>query len=142
MLAAAVPAVAKTHPTHPSHPAHPSHPYSIKSHKCAVRKVAFVESGTLVSWSATAGTDGTYSGDIVVTIKHANHHAKSTSGTQTITLSSAKVRLGHGVTAPAAGDRVKLIGKITTVSKKCTDTSGAGTVTIRRVIVSAAKSSK
>jgi hypothetical protein len=147
-LIAAVPALAAKppHPSHPAHPSHPSHPaYPVmpsgpsKSHKCAVHKVAFVASGTLVSWSATANTDGTYSGKIVVDVTRTNHHAAGSTGDQTITLGETKVRFGTHATPPAAGDRVKLIGKVTAVAKKCSNQSAAGTITIRQAIVKTSK---
>ncbi len=138
-LVTAVPALADKppHPSHPSHPAHPAHP--LQSHKCTAHKVAFIASGTLVSWTATANSDGTYTGSIVVNVTRTNHHAAANTGSQPFTLTSTKVRFGKGATPPAAGDRVKLIGKITAVAKKCSDQSGAGMVTLRRVDVKSAK---
>jgi hypothetical protein len=133
LAVAAVPALARTHPTHPTHP---TKPYTLEPHKCAAHKIAYIASGTLVTWSATPNSDGTYTGTIVVTVKHANHHAKSTMGTNaTFTLTNTKVSLGKNVTAPTAGDTVKLIGKVTSVAKKCSDQSAAGVVTIRKVTV-------
>jgi hypothetical protein len=138
-LLVAVPALAKK-PPHPAHPAHPSHPGS-KSHKCTVHKVAYVASGTVVSWSATQNSDGTWSGQIQVAVKRANHHGKAAKGTNvTYTLSSAKVHFAKGTTnPPSAPDSVKLIGKITAIAKKCSDQTGAGVITIRKVDVRAAK---
>jgi hypothetical protein len=131
-LAIAVPAAAK-----PPHPVHPSHPAT--SHKCTAHNVAYVAHGTVVAWGATqTGTpSGTWDGPITVTVKSANHHAK---GATSFMLHNTKVRLGKGVTnPPVAGDRVVVIGKITTVAKKCTDKSGAGTITISKVQVLAPK---
>jgi hypothetical protein len=146
-LTAAVPALADKppHPTHPTHPTTPSNSsggktHPSQSHKCTAHKVAYIASGTLVTWSATANADGTYSGTIVVNVTRVNHHAAASTGSQTFTLSSTKVRFGDGVaTPPAAGARVKVIGKITTIAKKCTDQTGAGTVTIKSVNVKAAQ---
>ncbi|MGH2843770.1 MAG: hypothetical protein ACRDKL_09325 [Solirubrobacteraceae bacterium] len=132
-LATAAPALAAK-PSHPSHPTHPA-----KSHKCAVHHVAYIASGALATWSATLNTDGTYSGQIGVDVKRANHHAAGSMGQQTFTLTEAKVRFGNGAMPAAPGERVKLIGKITQVAKKCSDQTGAGTVTVRRVYVKTAK---
>lgn len=144
-LAGAVPAiaVAGTHPTHPNHPAHPAHPaHPSHSHKCAAHKVAYVAYGKLVSWSATKNSNGTYSGTIVVDVSRANHHAKGDKGSATTyKLTDARVRFGKGANPPAAGDGVKVIGKITAVAKKCTDQSAAGTVTVRFLDVKAPKKS-
>jgi len=154
--AVAVPALAKTHPTHPTHPAHAGHHgkkgmhghhgkkgmhgHKGKAHKCAPHKVAYIAHGTLVSFSAMAGTDGRYSGTIVVNVTRANHHARSTKGTQaTFTLSDARVRLAKGLSGPAAGDRVTVVGKITVVAKRCSDQSMAGTVTVRYVVIGSPK---
>ena len=91
-LAVAVPAVAK-----PAHPAHPTMPKS--SHKCTAHEVAYVASGTIVSWAGTQNSDKTWSGTITVHVTRANHHAKSDKGNDTTyTLTNAKVLLGHGVT--------------------------------------------
>ncbi len=140
-LTAAVPAFAAkpahpVHPTHPSHPAYPIRSTGGKSQKCTAHEVAYIASGKLVSWSATAGAKGTYSGTVVIDVTRANHHAKGAKGTdETFTLSGAKVRFGKGATVPAAGDRVSLTGKITLIAKKCTNQTGAGIVTVRRVFV-------
>ena len=138
-LVTAVPALADKppHPSHPSHPAQPAHP--LQSHKCTAHKVAFIASGTFVSWAATQNPDGTYTGTIDVNVTRTNHHAAAMTGAQTFTLTHTKVRFGNGATPPAAGDRVKLIGKITAVAKKCTGPSGAGMITLRRVDIKSAK---
>ena len=131
-LAVAVPAVAK-----PAHPAHPTMPKS--SHKCTAHEVAYVASGTIVSWAATQNSDKTWSGTITVHVTRANHHAKSDKGNDTTyTLTNAKVLLGHGVTnPPVAGDRVNVLGKVTELAKKCDQTGFTPTATVRRVIVHA-----
>jgi hypothetical protein len=134
VLAIAVPAAA--HPVN----AHPSKPDSAKSHKCVAHNVAYTASGTLVSWSATPTSDGRFSGTITVDVTRANHHAAGQKGTSyTYTLTNTRVRFAKGTNPPVAGDRVKLIGAITSVAKKCTDQSGAGTITVRKVDVSPAK---
>ncbi len=129
-LAIAAPVTAK--PTHPSHPSHPAHP--VKSHKCVAHKVAYTASGTFVSWAATKNANGTYTGTITVHVTKANHHATGAKGNAvTYTLADTKVVFGKTANPPAAGDRVKLIGKITEVAKKCSDHSDAGTITLRKV---------
>lgn len=129
LLAVAAPALAKP-ASHPS-----------QSDKCTAHKVAYTASGTFVSWSATQTGKHTYTGTITVDVKKANHHAKAQKGTTyTYTLTNTKVTFGKGANPPVAGDRVVLIGKITTVAKKCTDQSGAGTITLRKVDISAPRS--
>jgi hypothetical protein len=128
----AIPAAAK--PTPGSHPA--------KSHKCTPHKVAFVASGTLGTWSLTKDSNGkTYSGTITVSIAKANHHAKDYKGiATTFTVAGAHVKLGKGVTdPPAVGSKVKLIGKVTMLAKKCDASSFTPTITIKRIVVHAAK---
>jgi hypothetical protein len=120
-----------------------------KSNKCKAHKVAYVVSGTLTSYdlnqSAGAQTpdtsDDRYSGTLGLTVTKTNHHAKALSGAQSVTLTDVRVSFGDGVVgqAPAAGTRVKLIGKVTKVSKKCTDQSAAGQVTYRKVTLKAAE---
>jgi hypothetical protein len=133
-LAIAIPAAAKTHPTgtHGSSGTHPT-----QSHKCTAHSVGYTAYGKLVSWSLTKNTNGSYSGSLVVSVTKANHHAKGAKGSSvTYTVTNAHVTLGHGVTTPpAAGSKVKLIGKITTVTKKCP--YAIGTTTIRKIVVHA-----
>ena len=146
VLTVAVPALAAKppHPTHPAHPAHPSKPGAPStstapstSHKCAPHNVAYVASGTIVTWGATQNADGTWSGTISVQVKHANHHAASAKGTAaTFTLTNSKVHMSHGVTnPPATGSRVQVMGKITTLAKKCSQTGFTPTITIKRATV-------
>ena len=137
-LAIAVPASAKPGEHHPTKPTTPT-----KSHKCAVHKVAYRASGTLVNFTATKNSDGTYSGTIEVRVTNANHHAKTDKkGNVVYTLDHAKITFGHGANPPAAGDRVTVIGKITTVGKKCSNQSDAGTVTVGKVNIHTAHKSK
>jgi hypothetical protein len=57
-----------------------------------------------------------------------------------VTLTDVRVSFGDGVAQPpATGSRVKLIGKVTKVGKKCTDQSAAGQVTYRKVTFTAAE---
>jgi hypothetical protein len=136
------------HPGHPAHPEHPSHPgkpgHPGKSHKCMAHNVAYVVSGTLVKQTLTKNTDGTYSGTVEVTVTHTNHHAAGDQGmTKTYTLTSSGVALrvadinndgSVGLDDLQTGDRTKVIGKITTLSKRCDQTGFTAQLTIRKVI--------
>jgi hypothetical protein len=133
---AAAPALAK--PDHPEHPAKPPHPA-----KCKINSVGYNAKGTLVSQTLTqtAGVETTtdtsddrWSGDVTVDVKKANH--KAPKGEQTLTLTNAKVSwydAANDGTAdvPAAGDTVRLHGKLTKYKKKC---PGADVViTVKRI---------
>ena len=131
----------------------PSKPHPATSHKCTPHKVAYKASGSLVSesLSQTAGADtpkrgdDRYSGKLTVDVTKTNHHAAK--GEQTYTLDNARVRFydaDHNGTPeqPKAGDRVKLIGKITKLSKKCDSTGFTATITIRKVDFKPAKTPK
>ena len=139
VFAVAVPAAAKPpHPGHPTHPAHPTHPST--SHKCVPRNEAYIASGALVSWSATKNANGTYTGTVRVHVSKANHHASATKGNDvTYTLSGAKAAFGSGANPPMAGDPVKVIGRISVLAKKCSQTGFASKVTARKIAVHAAK---
>jgi hypothetical protein len=131
----AVPALAKgPHPTHPTHPSN--------SHKCTPHSVGFVASGTLQSWGATPDGKGGYNGTVMMTVTRTNHHAAGIGPTHTFTFSGAKVHFGKGGNPPVAGERVKVIGKITEVGKKCSDQTGSGVVTITKVTLHPAKQHK
>ncbi len=121
-----------------------SHPG--QSHKCMTYKVGYVVSGTLAEEQPTKLTknpDGTYSGTLEVLVTHTNHHvAGGTGKTVTEKIENAHVTLGLADTDGDGvvelddlkkGDQVKLIGKITALSKKCSQT-GAGTITIRKIV--------
>jgi hypothetical protein len=121
-------------PQHPQHPA-TSHPKS-----CAARAEGYNASGTLVlaSLSPAAGHHR-YSGTIEVIVTRANHRAAK--GDQTFTLTDARVVFHHGVnaTAPAAGSRVGLHGKITELPKGCSTTGFSPTITVLNVDIRTAK---
>ncbi len=106
------------------------------SHHCTPHKAGYNATGTLVSESLTADGNGRYSGTIEVDVAKANHHAPT--GDQTFTLTGAKVKFHHGVdpTAPAAGSRVKLHGKITQLSKHCPTDGFTPTITVKKVDIS------
>ena len=113
--------------------------------KCKIKKVGYNASGTLTNYGLTQSqgtatpadtSDDRYSGTIGVDLKKANH--KSPKGPQTLTVTDIKVHFGDGVTQPpAAGSRVGLHGKVTKRNKKCTDQSGTGVVTLRKIDIKA-----
>ena len=151
-LAIAVPAWAAkpTHPTHPTHPSHPSHPSQgkgagkAKGHSkskgtssCKMLSEGYRASGTLTSATLTPGArKDRFDGTLVADITRANH--KALKGSQTFTLTDARVRFGKGVssTAPAAGDRVTVHGKTTVPRHGCT--SSTAVITVRNVRISGA----
>ena len=80
-----------------------------------------------------------YTGPIRVHVTRANHHAVGAKGTDvTYTLTNAKVTFGTGANPPTAGDRVKVIGKITAIGKKCDQSGFTPTITVRKVDVHSA----
>ena len=126
-------------PAHPSHPAHPAHP-TPKAPSCTPRNEGYNASGTLVSATLTPGAKkGHYDGTLTADVTRANH--KAATGPQTYTLADARVRFGKGVdsTAPAAGSRVRLQGKITVLPHGCPSTGFTATTTIRHVVIKQAK---
>jgi hypothetical protein len=143
-LAVAVPALAHPGPaTHPTKPSHPSH-----SHRCAPHKAAYVESGTVDATTASTlakNADGTWTGTLVVDVTRANHHAKGdkkTTVTVTFTSATLHVKFDGGTTGFTAGERVKLIGKLATVAKKCPALSPPATPVFRMVVVHPAPTPK
>jgi hypothetical protein len=106
------------------------------SHHCLPHSVGYYASGTLVSFSLTAEEHGRYSGTLEAALTKANHGAPT--GDQPFTLASARVRFHRGVdpTAPAAGSRVKLHGKITKLAKRCPTEGFTPTITIKKVDIS------
>ncbi len=133
-LMAAVPAWAAK----PTHPAHPSHG---KGNSCTTPlNKGFYARGALISGTLTPGTRANhFNGSLTVDVTRANH--KAPTGTQTYTLTDARVHFGKGVTATtiAAGDRVVLHGKITALPKKCSSTGFTPTITVRNVTIRAPK---
>jgi hypothetical protein len=125
------------HPPKPAHLAHPTHPAKAPQAKsCAPTHRGLNARGTLVSSTVTKNADGSYSGTLTVNVTKVNH--KAASGSQTYTLDHAKVKFHRGVdaTAPAAGSRVKVHGKITAMPKKCLRAAGfTPTVTVKKVDV-------
>lgn len=141
-LAFAVPAQATTEytpaPSPPPHKPKPHHdpkgPHGPKGpHKCQPHSVGYNASGTLVSAALTPADRGRFDGTIEVDLSKANHRAPT--GAQTFTLVSARVRFHHGVApaSPATGSRVRLHGRITQLSKHCSQEGFTPTVTIKKV---------
>jgi hypothetical protein len=141
-LAVAVPALA--HPSSSDHPSgsdHPSASTHAQSHKCKPHNVAYVESGTLDSATASTlaqNSDGTWSGTLVVDVTRTNHAARADKGqtkTYTFTANKLRVKFDGGATGFTAGERVKLIGKLASVAKKCAALDPAPAPTFRMVVV-------
>jgi hypothetical protein len=137
-LALAVPAQAI------SKPGTPKRHKAAKQGKCQPHAVGYnaratFESSTLTQ-TAGLGTpelgDDRWSGTLTVVVTKANH--KAPTGSQAFTLDNAKVAFAdadhNGVAdQPAAGDRVKLQGKITKLKRKCDQTGFTPEITVRRV---------
>lgn len=103
-----------------------------KKHKCAPHNVAFIVSGALVELAGFhENTDGTFSGEIKLTVTHKNHHATTE---PSYTLTNVHVTFGlsdvnndgkRNLEDVKPGDRVKLIGKLAKVAEKCPKTTAA-----------------
>ncbi len=129
-LIVAVPATA--HSPAPQHPA--------QSHKCAAHSVAYIVYGTVDptqgTLTLTKNSNGTYSttGSLIVHVTSTNHWAKGEkTATQPRTFAltpTTKIRLDHGLSAIAPGDRVKLIGKERVSPSKCNSAPAAPTFTM------------
>ena len=135
------------------------HPNSQPCKKPAT-KVGFVVRGTLTSFTADVPATPTNEASVSITVTGANRHARNSGelqdmdpatpgtqvkgGTYTVTASTDPftvklVDFGAGE-SPAAGDAVKIIGKIARTKAKCApdDTSLAdryGDVNIRKVVI-------
>ena len=110
---------------------------------CNVHSVAYIASGVLVSDSLTKNANGTYSGEVAVEVKRANHYARGELGkTVTYKVSEVRVVLGIGsqsgqqptVEGLKAGDRAKVIGRITFLPRRCSQAGFTPTVTVKRLI--------
>jgi hypothetical protein len=147
-LAAVVPATSAKplHPSHPAHPTHPAHPGGGQgdgSRSCTARHEGYNATGSLVTAALTPGTKkDRYNGTVTVDVKRANHKAQT--GSQTFPLTNARVRFGKGVsmTAPAAGDAVKLHGTITVLPHGCSTSGFVALITVRNVTIKTAKAAK
>lgn len=123
------------------------------SHRCVAHKVAYVVAGTLVSQTLVLDTPAsdssrpTYSGDVTIAVTRTNHAARGDKRTtKTYTLARARVVLGLtdtnndgsvGLDDLAAGDRVKVIGKVTVLRRGCDQSSFTPAITIQKLIVHA-----
>jgi hypothetical protein len=115
-----------------------------QSHKCTPHKVAYVASGTLVSQTLTKNANGTYSGEATIKVTHTNHHAIGDEGATkaykvedvhvTFALTDTNNDGSVGLDDLEEGDRVRLIGKITTLAKRCSQSGFTSTTTIRRIV--------
>lgn len=143
-LAIAVPAAAHSgnphhHPNNGSHPAGVSRPS--QSHQCKPHSVAYVESGIVDGATAStlaANPDGTWSGTLVVKVTTANHWAKAdkrTTVSYTFTNAKLSVHFNDGAIGFAAGEHIRLIGKLAAVAKKCTALAPAPAPVFRKVVV-------
>jgi hypothetical protein len=105
------------------------------AHHCQPHNVGYNAYGTLIGSSLTPAGQGRYNGTIEVDVAKVNHRAAT--GDQTFTLTATRVKFHHGVdaTAPAAGSRVRLHGKITKLSKHCSSEGFTPTIAIKRVDV-------
>jgi hypothetical protein len=137
---------------------HATHP--ARSHKCTPHKVGYVAAGTLASQTlvvdAAAAEDSTpkptYSGDVTIDVTKTNRAAKADKGTtKTYTLDHARVVLGLDdqnadgrvdLADVAATDRVKVIGKVTKLAKKCDQTGFTATITIKKADIKPPKPPK
>ena len=103
--------------------------------------VAYVEAGTVDAATAstlTQHSDGTWSGTLVVDVTRANHRAQQDVGTTvtyTFTNADLRVRFRGGTTGFASGDRVRLLGTLQVVGRRCTALSPAPTPVFRVVSV-------
>lgn len=104
-------------------------PGNSKSHRCVPRAVGYVASGVLVSDTLIEGANRTFSGEVTVEVKHGNRHARGETGTtKTYKVEGVHLTLAVpdrdndnvvGVDDLAPGDRVRVIGDVTTLAKKC-----------------------
>jgi hypothetical protein len=111
------------------------------SQKCQPHAISYEVAGTLVSGSLTPNSDGTYSGSLTVHVTNANKHAQiDKNHDKAYTIANARVNLhGANPAALAAGSRVKLEGKVTTLAKKCNQTGFTAGITIAHADLEAPK---
>ena len=110
-------------------------------HHCKVHSEGYVAGGVVDASSPTTPLTQTghhkYSGTLVVDVKKTNHHGAADKGkTVPYTLTDARVVFSHGTSnPPMAGDRVQVIGRITTLNSRCDQTGFTPKVTVRQVVV-------
>jgi hypothetical protein len=119
------------------------------SHGCKVHTVAYVVAGTLVSESLLPSATGTYSGEVTLEVKRSNHRGAEAKGrTESFKVQDVRVTIGlrsasggrASIEEVKAGDRVKLIGRVTFMPKRCTREGFTPTVTIKHIILHGAAS--
>jgi hypothetical protein len=126
----------------PGHGSKPSHPG--QSHACRPHRVGYVAAGTLVSETLTKNASGSYSGELSVKVLHTNRHAAADNET-TKSYKVENVRVvfgladtnndgGVGVDDLKEGDRVRLIGGITKLGRRCNQEGFTATTTIRQIV--------
>jgi hypothetical protein len=126
-------------PHHSGRPSHPGH-----SHRCTPHNVAYVAAGTLLGQTLSRDASAnTYSGELEVAVKHANHHAAGDRNT-TKTYKAEHVRITFalsdvnndgsvGLDDVQANDQVRLIGRVTSLSKYCDQTGFTPTLTLEHI---------
>lgn len=157
VIAIAAPAAA--HPGPGNHRGHGNHPgqgndpghggrtrHSSDWQRCMPRNVGYVESGTIDASTPSTlaqNSDGTWSGTLVVDVTRPNHWAKADSGTtvtETFTDAKLRVRFDGTTSGFTAGERVRLIGKLAVVAKRCTATGSQASPVFRMIVVHPAQS--
>jgi hypothetical protein len=119
--------------------------------KCKLHKVGYVASGILVSEKLEKNADGTYSGEVDVKVTQTNHHGRLDKGTTRVykekELEHVHVTFGLadtnsdgsvGLDDLKPGEtRVRLIGRITVLKKKCDEKGFEAVRTIRQLVFNA-----
>ncbi len=116
--------------------------------RCTPRAVGYVAFGDYVSATLTqtqgaetpdTARDDRWSGALVVAVTRTNRHARGDNATtKTYTLKDARIRLadrdGDGTRdVPVAGDRTRVLGKISRLNRGCDATAFTAELTIRSV---------
>ncbi len=114
---------------------------------CVPKKRGYNAKGTLVSHAVTQTQgedtkkrgDDRYSGNVTVDVTKVNHRGMK--GEQTFTFENIRVKFHpRKDTEPAAGDRVKLKGKVVKAGKKCTTSDPV--VTLKKVDIKAKRAKR
>jgi len=122
-------------------PPHPS-----QSRRCTPHNVAYIAAGTLLKQTLSKdGTANTYSGELEVAVKRTNRHAAADRDTTktykvehihvTFALADVNNDGGVGLDDVQVNDRVKLIGKITVLAKRCDQSGFTATLTIAHIVL-------
>jgi hypothetical protein len=89
-----------------------------------------------VTSTLAQNSDGTWSGALVVDVTHTDHRAKAdndTTVTYTFASQKLRVRFDRGATGFVSHERVRLIGKLDVVGKKCPSITASPT--FRMIVV-------